>query len=42
MGEAVTAECAREIIENIAGFFQILSEWEQEARSGKDNTKVKD
>jgi hypothetical protein len=38
-GESITTEDAREIIENMTGFFKTLQQWDKQAKenSGKDS-----
>jgi len=32
-GETITVEDAREIIENVTGFFRVLSEWDEDQKN---------
>jgi hypothetical protein len=38
-GRVISAEESRQIIENMAGFFRVLSDWDAKERSDSETTK---
>lgn len=41
-GKVISTEDARQIIENMAGFFRVLSEWDARERSDLETAKQQD